>query len=258
MRLHTAFCAALFDADAPCPTGLKTWNGSDPALRFAVHRNNVVVSLVDALAATFPVCCALTGPEFFRAMARSFVTRRPPRSRRLVDYGDGFADFIATFRPADPVPYLADMARLERLCLAATHAADAAAIAPTTFTALLARPDRLAAARLRLQPALAILPSRFAVADLWAAHQGALELADVEPYRPQQALVVRHGLQTKVLRLPAATAAFVNRLRAGETLADAAAAAGTRLDLAAALATLLRHDAIVGLDLPEEEHAPPP
>ncbi|MBK6864396.1 MAG: putative DNA-binding domain-containing protein, partial [Ideonella sp.] len=45
--MSAAFARALLQPDAPCPAGLKTWNGSDPAKRFAVYRNNVVVSLVD-------------------------------------------------------------------------------------------------------------------------------------------------------------------------------------------------------------------
>ena len=50
MSTQTAFAAALLDPDLPPPDRLIAWNGSDPARRFAVYRNNVVVSLVDALA----------------------------------------------------------------------------------------------------------------------------------------------------------------------------------------------------------------
>lgn len=43
MNDQRLFAAALLDPDAPCPTGLAAWNGSDPTRRFAVYRNNVVV-----------------------------------------------------------------------------------------------------------------------------------------------------------------------------------------------------------------------
>ena len=49
MSTPTAFAAALLDPGLPPPEGLITWNGSDPVRRFAVYRNNVIVSLVDAL-----------------------------------------------------------------------------------------------------------------------------------------------------------------------------------------------------------------
>ncbi|MEO8121927.1 MAG: DNA-binding domain-containing protein, partial [Rhodoferax sp.] len=73
MNSQTAFANALLNAELPCPSGLKTWNGSDPGTRFAVYRNNVMVSLIDALADTYPVVQELVGEEFFRAMARVFA-----------------------------------------------------------------------------------------------------------------------------------------------------------------------------------------
>ena len=108
-----AWCAALLDPDREVPPGLSTWNGSDPAQRFAVYRNNVTVSLMDALAETFPVCQAMVGAPHFRDLARAFVRRHPPRSPVLARYGHGFADFIAECTLAAPWPYLPDLARLE-------------------------------------------------------------------------------------------------------------------------------------------------
>jgi hypothetical protein len=89
---------------APCPPGLRTWNGSDPAQRFAVYRNNVVVSLIDALADTFPVVQQLVGPDFFRAMAGVFVRRPPAALAGAGHYGQAFPAFIARFPPAQACP----------------------------------------------------------------------------------------------------------------------------------------------------------
>ena len=82
MSTQTAFAAALLDPGLPPVEGLRAWNNSDPARRFAVYRNNVLVSLVDALADTFPVVQELVGAAFFRAMARVFALANPPRTRR--------------------------------------------------------------------------------------------------------------------------------------------------------------------------------
>ena len=71
--MHAAFAEALLSPESDHPPGLRTWNGSDPGPRFAVYRNNLVVSLVDALADTYPVVQEMVGVEFFRAMAREFV-----------------------------------------------------------------------------------------------------------------------------------------------------------------------------------------
>ena len=47
-----AFSYALLEPSAPVPAELVVRNGGDLAQRFAVHRNNTLVSLVDALHAS--------------------------------------------------------------------------------------------------------------------------------------------------------------------------------------------------------------
>ena len=48
--------------------------------RLNVYRNNVFVSLMEALGEIFPVCKQVVGDAFFNAMARQYVDRHPPRS----------------------------------------------------------------------------------------------------------------------------------------------------------------------------------
>ncbi|MCM2320455.1 MAG: DNA-binding domain-containing protein [Pseudomonas sp.] len=247
MSQQAEFAAALFDPTRPCPGGLKTWNGSDPAARLAVYRNNVVVSLVDALGKTFPVVQALVGEEFFRAMARLHVRAAPPRTRILAHYGADFPTFVAGFAPAAGLPYLADVARLEWLRVRACHAADAPVADSAALVALLGDPERLSGLRLVLQPALALLRSPFAIVSLWAAHQGALDIAQIDPGRAENALVLRHGLEVEVIGLMPGEVLFVARLQEGASLGQAAGEATARhpdLDMAAPLAQLLRAGAI--------------
>ncbi|MFA7290739.1 MAG: DNA-binding domain-containing protein, partial [Rhodocyclaceae bacterium] len=135
---HSHFAAALLDPAQPAPAGLITWNGSDPAQRFGIYRNNVMVSLIEALADTFPVVQTLVGEEFFRAMAREFVRVSPPVSPVLAYYGDEFPAFVEHFPPAASLPYLADVARLEYARVLAFHAADSVPLATETLMAQLA------------------------------------------------------------------------------------------------------------------------
>ena len=104
MTPQAAFAAALINPQADCPPGLVSWNGSDPAQRFAVYRNNALASRVGALADTFPVVQHMVGEAFFRAMAAGFVRAFPPTSPVLVNYGEGFAQYIADFAPASGLP----------------------------------------------------------------------------------------------------------------------------------------------------------
>lgn len=253
MSDQAIFAAALLDPAAPCPAGLTAWNGSDPARRFAVYRNNVVVSLIDALADTFPVTLELVGEEFFRAMAGIFVRAAPPKSALLAEYGEGFPAFIERFEPARSVPYLADVARLELLRVRAFHAADADPVTPDRIARAVADPERLPALRATCHPSLGVLSSRYAVVSLWAAHQGIGDLARVDPAIPETALVVRIGLEVQVVALPPGGDVLVAGLLSGLTLGEAAAqAAGDEFDLTANLALLLRFGALTSLHLPTE------
>lgn len=251
---QTGFAAALLDPDLPYPPGLRAWNGSDPGRRFAVYRNNVVSSLIDALADTFAVTQQLVGIEFFRAMAGVFVRQSPPRSRILALYGDAFAGFIADFAPAAALPYLADVARLEFARTLACHAGDAEAIADDALAQALADPEALAGLRFEWHPSLQVIASPHAVVSLWAAHQTDGEVGAVAIDHPEQALVLRDCLEVLVLPVDRASAAFVERTLNGAAFGSAAAeaaAADPAFDLGAALALMMRHRALVALRAPE-------
>ncbi len=252
MSNQQTFAAALLDPDAPCPDGLTAWNGADPTRRFAVYRNNVISSLIDALAETFPVTLELVGDAFFRAMAGIFVRRSPPKSVQLVEYGNSLPAFIEQFEPASSVPYLADVARLEMLRIRAFHAADAEPLTPDEMAQALADPERLPTLQMTCHPSLSVLSSRYAVVSLWAAHQGLGDLANVNPAIPENALVVRTGFDVNVIALPPGGDTLITSLAQGLTLGEAAGfamAAHAEFDLAANLALLLRVGALATLSL---------
>lgn len=255
MSAQQAFAEAVFAAGAACPPGLTAWNGSDPARRFAVYRNNVMVSLIDALADSYPVTQELVGEDFFRAMARLFVPAHPPRSPVLALYGEELADFIEGFAPAAGLAYLADVARLEMLRIRAFHAADAAALTAQELAGLLADPAALAQARFHCHPSLGVLRSRHAVVSLWAAHQAtdvALALAQVAVDQAEGALVWRDGLEVDIACIGEGVAAFIVILKQGVAFgaaAEQALAVDPGFDLVATLGLLIRVGAISGIDI---------
>ena len=252
------FAAALLDPSRDGPAGLRAWNGSDPLRRLAVHRNNVVSSLVDALADTFAVTQQLVGTEFFRALAAVFVRRHPPRSPILAHYGEGFAGFVAGFAPAAALPYLADLARLEFARLQACHAADAAPITEAALAQALHDPDGLAGMRLEWHPSLRVIESPYAVVSLWAAHQTDDEPAPVPVDVTERAIVLRDALDVLVLPVGAGMACFLARTLAGEAFgaaAGAAVAGDPSFDLGATLSLLVHHGALVALRAPHSSTA---
>ena len=126
----------LIDPEYETPAGVVGPNGKGAVKRYNVYRNNVTVSLIDALAAVFPATQRITGVEFFRAMARFHVRATPPRSPLLFEYGREFPDFIERYEYARPMPYLADTARIERAWLDAYHAADESPLAAQNLAAI--------------------------------------------------------------------------------------------------------------------------
>lgn len=250
MSTHDAFTRALLDPEQTCPDGLLSHNGADPASRFAVYRNNVHSSLINALATAHPVTLQLVSEAFFRAMAALYVQDYPPLSPLMSEYGSDLADFIQRFAPAASVPYLADVARLERLRVKAYHAADDLALEPAAVMAFLQQQTELGELRLKLHPSLYTLNSRYAVVAIWAAHQNDQAMDRVDPLQPQGALVLRHGLDVKVFHIDSGSVTFINSLNNGWPLEIAMAYAldaAAEFDLHQCLALLIEHGAITHL-----------
>jgi hypothetical protein len=220
---------------------------SEPARdrRMAVYRNNVAASLVGVLRAHFPVTQRIVGEEFFEAAAVAFVRRAPPVSPVLAEYGGGFAAFLEGFAPAAELPYLPDVARLEWARIVAYNAADDA---PIGIERLAAASD-LGAVRLRLHPAVQVVASPWPIVSIWETNTHDAEARRIGPDADgESALVTRPALDVRVARLPPDAPSFLDAVRRGLPLAEAAA----DVDLASTLATLFTAGAIAGID-PEED-----
>jgi|FEC22Drversion2_1045045.scaffolds.fasta_scaffold00219_4 hypothetical protein len=239
------FAAAIRDQDLPPPPGTRGRCGEMPSRRFAIYRNNVHVSLIEALAATFPVVARLVGEDFFRAMARAYVGEQLPRTPVLIDYGDGFTDFVERFAPARQLPYLADVARLEWARSRAYHAAEATALTTTDLAAI--RPELVPTARLGLHPSLRIVSSDWPVLDIWEtnSHDAVVRPVDLSTGGVDVA-VLRPDVQVELHRLAAGWRTMLVRLLEGARLADAweSAAAADDIDLVAFLGWLIAAGAI--------------
>jgi hypothetical protein len=255
------FVAALRVPTRRAPTGLKAAGRADAERRFAVHRNNFVVTLIDALAEAFPVTQALVGVEFFRTMARECVLTTPPRTPVLTDYAIDFLRFVAGFLPAAEVPYLADVATIEALRIRAYHTADATPVPEAAYRELFTAPERLASVRIELHPACHWFASRHAGYSIWRAHQGLQDLSDadlarIDTEQAEDVLVARPSFEVVVTDLPPGAIAFLDALRSGEPLGaafDRAHAACADVDANALFAVLIRHGLVAGIAI-ELEH----
>ncbi|OYU17812.1 MAG: DUF2063 domain-containing protein [Rhodobacteraceae bacterium PARR1] len=219
---HPEF-VAQFDAalrGGGLPLGLTARRAEEVERRFAVYRNNVAVSLSQALATRFPVIQRLVGETFFAAMARIYAEVDRPKTPVLHEWGEGFAGFLGGFPPLAAYPYLGDVARIEYARGRAFHAADVPPIDPARLAA--AAPDRV---RLILHPSVTLLALVHSAVSIWARNQPGGEVLSLAT-GPETALVLREvGFAVPVHAVRPGDAALLRSVQAGERLATAAAAA---------------------------------
>lgn len=255
---QAAFAQALLDPSAPTPSGLFSHNGSDPRVRFNVYRNNVVSSLLAALADSTPALAAWLGSDRFAELALAYLHQQAPSSPVLNHYGAGFADFMTGYTLGAGCPQLASLARLELARTEAYHAADAQVLGVPELQAAFGDQKRLPALHIRLHPSVRLLHSPWPVARLWAEHAGqslpnqasATSLSE----GPESLLVSRCGQAVEVMPIDLSSLHFYQALAQGLALAPALAWAADAdadfepgFELSQSVAVLIRQHAICGV-----------
>jgi hypothetical protein len=244
---HHEFAASVLDPQTPLPLSLDAWASARTESGFAVYRNNVAASLIEAVAARYPTVVRLAGMDSFRAVAHRYVLSEPPRSPVLLDYGTTFPEFLRTLGSFPSLDYLADIAGLDLARTKAYHAADAVPICCEAFADLPAAClDRL---RVLLHPSVSIVASRFPIVTIWEASLSGDYGVIPQHWGPQVALVARPSLEVEVRRLPPGGNIFLETLADGDTMAVAAGVAAAQCDafeLMTNLALLIESNIVVG------------
>lgn len=237
-RYQDAFARAVL-APGASPDAEVSHLTAQPA--FAVYRNTVMKGCIDALQANFPAVARLVGEEWFRDAAAVYVRQTLPTDPTLLRYGSDFADFLANFEPAAELPYLSDVARLDRLWMEAHTAPDEETLDPAAIAKL--APETLA--RTTLHPHASARWAWFADAPIytiWSQNRGeAVPSANID-WKPEGALLVRRDDAVDWIALDAAGGAFLDTCAASGSLAaaaDAALEAQSNVNLAQLLSTLL-------------------
>lgn len=241
---QTQFARGLFDPAIPAPDGLSNPDGSQASKRFDVYRNNVAVSLSDALETAFPVVRKLVGEEFFRAMAGVYLRTHKPSSPLMMFYGDKMPQFLKRFGPAKPLKYLPDVARVEIGLRKAYHASDVDPIDSQKLAAL--APDDLMGVRMSFAPAVQVIKSDHPIHGIYTANTQAD--APKPTLRPETVLITRPGFDPQLHLIDTATTTCILALMEGQPLGVAMTQAGDNLDLGAALGLLLGQGALTDLN----------
>ena len=258
-RMNDAsWSTALWQPDAPTPAGWGAHNGSSAKTRFDVYRNNVQVSLWNALADTFPAVRAEVGDAVFATLAHTHMRDTPPQSPVMALFGARFADFLRAHPVALTWPYLPDLARLEFARVACFHAADAPALSAESLHAALQEPGLLPQLRWQLAPCVHVIQSPWPIVQRWRqACEDAAPSAPPTAPAAESALVCREAWDVVVIPLTAAEAAFVTALQDHAPLGEAVGQAlqhSDTFDLSQTLAMLLRQACLTPLT-PQEQTA---
>jgi hypothetical protein len=209
------------------------------ATGLAVYRNNYRLGLIDTLKMIYPVCGQIVGEEFMTGLAREYSKQQASHSGNLHNYGAAFGDFLQEFPPAQDLPYLPDVARLEWAVHRSYYAIDQPALAATALVDVL--PDQFGQLRFSLSDSSRALSSPWPVVSIWQGHQPGQTLNVNLEAGGEQALVSRHAGKVRVQAQTAGMAALLLALQEGLLLEEAAGralSAEADFDLQAGLAQL--------------------
>lgn len=205
----------------------------------AVYRNTVLHGAVEALRANFPVVEQILGAEMFASVAVDFASECPPQRPVLALYGSRFADWLEEQPWAADLPYLSDVARVERLRVECLAAADADPLPNEQARTVLRDPG----ARLRLHPSVRFDWLRTPAMSIWLAHQQPVGSEIAPEWKAEGALFVRPSpFVVHTPRIGAAAHRMLFGFRLGETVAatvNAAARLYPNEDCTAVLASLV-------------------
>jgi hypothetical protein len=239
--LQAAFAAHIMEDNSERLADAVVGDSIAAIARLRVHRHHVFHSLATALASTFATVRTLVGEDFFRTMARAYVARALPAQPVLTEYGMDFPAFVAAYAPAQGLPYLTDIARLEWALNVAFQAPRGAVLGVADLQVIPV--EQLPAQRLVLAPGHALVCSPYPIDRIWAAAQpgAGAEALDLES-DPAQLLVVPRMDDAAFIAVEAGEAAFLTALADWETLEGAAGrglGADPGFDLSASFARFL-------------------
>ena len=254
--LQVQFIDGIFRGDDELSIGayIKETESRSSAQQMAIYRGSIFGGLNKAMAETYPVCKKLVGEKFFDAMVEKYIQRTPSRWLDLNDYGEDFGDFAATFTPADCLPYLPDVARLEWAWNSVFFGADSS---EGNLDAL-AELGEEAQLKIRFQlPEDAILfCSDYPVHEIWRINQDDFK-GEVEvnlQSGPVRLLVWRQGFEMRMDVLDEQQWFFLENVQAGETFAAVCEDLGTaypEADIGRLLGTALQNGWILRFEISE-------
>ncbi|KAA0456448.1 MAG: DUF2063 domain-containing protein [Candidatus Thioglobus sp.] len=113
-QLQTDFYQDVVGAESLAENYIKNGNFSAKNL-IQIYRNQYFLSLNKSLTKSYSCVKRLVGEDFFNKLTKDFIATHPAKTGSIIDYGNEFADFIKANPDCKNLPYLADIAKFEKL-----------------------------------------------------------------------------------------------------------------------------------------------
>ncbi len=127
--------------------------------RLGIYANSYFYRLLEIFKEDFPCVYRVLGEVNFHNLITGYLIEYPPSEPSVLYAGRHLPRYLVTasgrtYAPAGQVPFLADLARLERACIEVFHGTDAESLEQTSLRGL--APESWPTLRIRLHPAAQI------------------------------------------------------------------------------------------------------
>ncbi len=201
--------------------------------RWHVYAHGYMARIVEAAGLEYAAIRRILGADAFEALMTRYLGVFPPRSFHLARVGDRLPGFLEFDRATVDLPFLPDLARLERSIGTSFVAAEAEA---ARWEQLRRRStEELLALRFGLLPGVELVRSAWPLDELWACRfeDDDEAIAIALEGRPANVLIFRRDGRVRVERLGDAEAALVEAASCGDaTLSDLQELTGAGSDAA--------------------------
>lgn len=189
-----------------------------------IYGNNTLFGLTDILANAYPVVKRIVGEEFFKTVARHYLTAHPQPSGNRHMFGGELSRFLKGFEPALSLPYLPDVAALEWVHFQASIADDAETL---DFNMLASATGGDPSFVLGLHPSVHLVAQNYNALDIWREHQNE-DPGTIRLIPEEHTLVIWRAADDSVLirKASASFAKLIHNCLDGLSFAEAMMAAG--------------------------------
>jgi hypothetical protein len=185
--------------------------------RVDIYANMYFYRILDALKEDFPATLAVLGGDNFHNLVTGYLLEYPPTEPSLYYCGRYLADYLREHAMRQRVPFVADLAALERAIVEVFQGADCVAVGTQALREV--APADWPAMKLTLQPAAQVLALDWRVSELVRAVEEERPWEQPE-HSAAKVLVWRRGTRVFHRALETVEADALDAIRRGATFAE--------------------------------------